>query len=167
MSMTNKDKEQLETLQKKILKQIQRLPHCVANTGVYVLLGAVPVEIVIERNMLSTIMNIARNKLSVEYRILSRKLAMKNENGKIFNNRIQEILEKYGLGKVEEYLHSPKTKEVWKIIVKKHKNKFWKEICKEDQANKKGVRPIIRQPDNPTAHLSFISKNHINPYIVF
>jgi hypothetical protein len=27
-------------------------------------------------------------------------------------------LEKYGLRKVEEYLHSPKAKEVWKIIVK-------------------------------------------------
>ena len=82
------------------------------------LLGAVPVEMVIERNMLSTFMNIARNKLSVEYHILSRELAMKNENRKIFINRIQEILEKYGLGKVEEYLHSPKAKEVWKIIVK-------------------------------------------------
>jgi hypothetical protein len=63
-----------------------------------VLLGAVPVEMVIERNMLSTFMNIARNKLSVEYHILSRELAMKNENRKIFINRIQEILEKYGLG---------------------------------------------------------------------
>ena len=84
--------------------------------------------------MLSTFMNIARNKLSVEYHILSRELAMKNENGKIFINRIQEILEKYGLGKVEEYLpHSPKAKEAWKIIVEKHQNKFWKETCKEDQ----------------------------------
>jgi hypothetical protein len=110
MPMTNKDKEQLEILQKKILKQNQGLPCRAANTGVYVLLGAVPVEMVIERNMLSTFMNIARNTLSVEYYILSRELAMKNENGKIFINRIQEILGKYGLGKVEEYLHSPKAK---------------------------------------------------------
>ena len=110
MPMTNKDKEQLEILQKKILNQIQGLPCRAANTGVYVLLGAVPVEMVIERNMLSTFMNIARNTLSVECYILSRKLAMKNENGKIFINRIQEILEKYGLGKVVEYLHSPKAK---------------------------------------------------------
>jgi hypothetical protein len=107
MSMTNKDKEQLEILQKKILKQIQGLPCRAANTGVYVLLGAVLVEMVIEKNMLSTFMNITRNKLSIEYHILSCELAMKNENGKIFINRIQEILEKYGLGKVEEYLHSP------------------------------------------------------------
>jgi len=110
MSMTTKDKEQLEILQKKILKQIQGLPCRAANTGVYVLLGAVLVEMVIEKNMLSTFMNITRNKLSIEYHILSCELAMKNENGKIFINRIQEILEKYGLGKVEEYLHSPKAK---------------------------------------------------------
>ena len=71
MSMTNKDKDQLAKLQKKILKQIQGLPCRAANTGVYVLLGAVPVEMVIERNMLSTFMNIARNKLSAEYHIVS------------------------------------------------------------------------------------------------
>jgi hypothetical protein len=47
-----------------------------------VLLGAVPVEVVIERNMLSTFMNIAMNKLSVEYHILSRELAMKNDKEK-------------------------------------------------------------------------------------
>jgi hypothetical protein len=43
MPTTSKDKEQLEILQKKILKQTQGLPCCAANTGVYVLLGAVPV----------------------------------------------------------------------------------------------------------------------------
>ena len=145
MPMINKDKEQLEILQKKILKQNQGLPCRAANTGVYVLLGAVPVEMVIERNMLSTFMNIARNKLSVEYHILySRELAMKNENGKIFINKIQEILEKYGLGKVEE-IHSPKAKEAWKIIVKKHQNKFWKETCKEDQKKKKTLEYLQLQ----------------------
>jgi hypothetical protein len=90
-------------------------------------------------------MNIARNKLSVEYHILSRELAMKNENGKIFINRIQEILEKYGFGKVEEYLHSPKAKEIWNIIVKKHQNKFWKETCKEDQKKKKTLEYLQLQ----------------------
>jgi hypothetical protein len=41
---------------------------------------------------------------------------MKNENGKIFINKIQEILEKYGLGKVEEYFHNPKAKEAYVIL---------------------------------------------------
>jgi hypothetical protein len=34
--------------------------------------------------------------LSVEYHILSRELAMKKENGKIFINRIQEIWKSMG-----------------------------------------------------------------------
>ena len=88
-------KEQLEKLQKKILIQIQGLPCRAENTGVYVLLGAVPIEMAIERNMLSTFMNIARNKLSVEHHLISRELAMKNEIGKIFINIIQNILEKW------------------------------------------------------------------------
>jgi hypothetical protein len=54
-------------------------------------------------------------------------------------------LEKYGFGKVEEYLHSPKAKEIWNIIVKKHQNKFWKETCKEDQKKKKTLEYLQLQ----------------------
>jgi hypothetical protein len=57
-------------------------------------------------------------------------------------------LEKYGLGKVEEYLHSPEAKEVWKIIVKKHQNKFWKETCKKDQENKKTLKSLQLQENS-------------------
>jgi hypothetical protein len=64
--MTNKDKKQLEILQKKILKKIQGLPCRAANTGVYVLLGGVHVEMAIERNMLFTFISTGCAQLSMK-----------------------------------------------------------------------------------------------------
>lgn len=51
---------QIETMQRKTLKQLQGLPNQVANTAVYTLIGAVQIRMVIDRNMLSLLMNIIR-----------------------------------------------------------------------------------------------------------
>jgi hypothetical protein len=50
------------------------------------------------------------------------------------------------------YLHSPKAKEVWKIIVKKHQNKFWKETCKEDKKIKKTLKYLQLQENITKPH---------------
>jgi hypothetical protein len=53
--------------------------------------------LMIERNMLSLLMNLIRNNTTVEYQILMRQLAMHNEKDHTFINRIQEIIQKYKL----------------------------------------------------------------------
>jgi hypothetical protein len=53
-----------------LLYIVQCLSNQVANTAVYVLIGAVPIYMMIERNMLSLLMNIIRNNTTVEYQIL-------------------------------------------------------------------------------------------------
>jgi hypothetical protein len=55
----------------------------------------------IERNMLSLLMSIIRNNTTVEYKILMRQLAMRNEKDHTFINRIQEVIQKY---KLESFL---------------------------------------------------------------
>jgi sterol desaturase/sphingolipid hydroxylase (fatty acid hydroxylase superfamily) len=60
---TKKEMEQMEIMQRKLLRQLQGLSNQVANTAVYVLSGAVPIYMMIERNMLSLLMNIIRNKM--------------------------------------------------------------------------------------------------------
>jgi hypothetical protein len=54
MSMSKKkEMEQMEIMQRKLLRKLQCLSNQVANTAVYVLIGAVPIYMMIERNMLS------------------------------------------------------------------------------------------------------------------
>jgi hypothetical protein len=93
----------------------------------------------IERNMLSLLMNIIRNNTTVEYKILMRQLAMRNEKNHTFINRIQEVKQKYKLEPVEELMEQPKSKEEWKRIVKLHQNSYWRERCKADQLEKKSL----------------------------
>jgi hypothetical protein len=58
MPIKKKEMEQMEIMQRKLLRQLQCLSNQVANTAVYVLIGAVPIYMMIERNMLSLLMNI-------------------------------------------------------------------------------------------------------------
>ena len=82
-------------------------------------------------------MNIIRNNTTVEYKILMRQLAMRNEKDHTFINRIQEVIQKYKLEPVEKLIEQPKSKEEWKRIVKSHQNIYWHERCKADQLEKK------------------------------
>ena len=114
MPIRKKDMEQLESMQKKILRQLQGLPNQTANTAVYSLIGAVPIQMIVDRNMLSMLMNIIRNKNSVECQILLRQLAMKNEKSNLFVNRVQSALSRYEMESMEQLMQNPSSKEKWK-----------------------------------------------------
>ena len=93
-----------------------------------------------------------RNNTTVEYKILMRQLAMRNEKD-TFINRIQEVIQKYKLEPVEKLMEQPKSKEEWKRIMKLHQNIYWHERCKSDQLEKKSLQYLQIQ-DKP------ISKPH-------
>ena len=92
----------MKIMQRKLLRQLQYLSNQVANTAVYVLIGAVTIYMMIERNMLSLLMNIIRNNTTVEYKICMHQLAMRNEKDHASINRIQEVIQKYNLEPVEK-----------------------------------------------------------------
>ena len=92
MNINQKEMELLETAQRKILRQIQGLPQNVANTATYMLVGAEPLEITIDKNLLTFFMSICRNRKSIEYQILKRQAAIGNPNGNNFLQKIREIL---------------------------------------------------------------------------
>ena len=102
----------------------------------------------IERNMLSLLMNIIRNNTTVEYKILMRQLAMRNEKDHTFINRIQEVIQKYKFEPVEKLMEQPTSKEEWKRIVKFHQIIYWHERCKADQLEKKSLQYLQIQ-DRP------------------
>jgi hypothetical protein len=62
MPIKKKEMEQMEIMQRKLLRQLQCLSNQVGNTAVYVLIGTVPIYMMIERNMLSLLMNIIRER---------------------------------------------------------------------------------------------------------
>jgi hypothetical protein len=77
----------------KILKQFQGLSERTANVGVYSLLGIETIEVVIDRNTLSCLGGIIRNKSTIEFAILERELSISKTNGNLRNKSKQKTTE--------------------------------------------------------------------------
>ena len=84
MTYTKTHLQKLERLQLKILKQFQGLSERIENVGVYSLLGIETIEAVIDRNTLSFLGGIIRNKSTIEFAILERELSMSKTNGNCY-----------------------------------------------------------------------------------
>ncbi|CAG2249407.1 unnamed protein product [Mytilus edulis] len=60
MNLLAKEKDMLELAERKILRQIQGLPNNTANMAVYTLVGAEPIAITLDKNVLTFFMNIVQ-----------------------------------------------------------------------------------------------------------
>ena len=76
LEVHKKDIENLEKIQRRCLKQIQGLPDNTSNSACMALLGILPVENILHKNLLSIFGNMIRNEKSVEFQIAQRQLVM-------------------------------------------------------------------------------------------
>ncbi|VDI13024.1 Hypothetical predicted protein [Mytilus galloprovincialis] len=114
MNLLAKEKDMLELAEKKILRQIQGLPNDTANMAVYTLVGAEPIAITLDKNVLTFFMNIVRNSGTIECEILRRQIAFSDQRGKDFINRVEKTLSKYNLKSSSYYIENPLNKIEWK-----------------------------------------------------
>ena len=115
--LKNKDIENLEKFQRKCLKQIQGLPDNTSNTACLALLGILPVEALLHKNLLNMFVNMIRNENSIEYEIAQRQLVMRESPRESIFTHIQSITDQYGLPSVFELLNDPPAKEAWKCTL--------------------------------------------------
>ncbi|VDI56365.1 Hypothetical predicted protein [Mytilus galloprovincialis] len=90
MNLLAKEKDMLELAERKILRQIQGLPNNTANMAVYTLVGAEPIAITLDKNVLTFFMNIVRNSGAIECEILRRQIVFSDQRGKDFINRVEK-----------------------------------------------------------------------------
>ncbi|CAG2249344.1 unnamed protein product [Mytilus edulis] len=91
MNLLAKEKDMLELAERKILRQIQGLPNNTANMAVYTLVGAEPIAITLDKNVLTFFMNIVRNSGTIECEILRRQIAFSDQRGKDFIKRVEKL----------------------------------------------------------------------------
>ena len=82
----------------------------VSNTACLALLGSLPVEGILHKNLLSMLVNMIRNKDSIEYKIAQRQLMMRESAKESIFIHIQLILAQYGLPSIFELLNNPQPK---------------------------------------------------------
>ena len=105
--LKKKDIENLEKFQRQCLKQIQGLPDNTSNSACLALLGILPIETILHKNLLSMYVNMIRNGDSIEYEIAQRQLVMKEPHQKNLFNFIKDILELYELPSIFYLLNTP------------------------------------------------------------
>ena len=119
---------ELETFQKKIIKQILNIPSNTADSAVYVLSGLLPIEAQIDKKILTLFNNICRQEdSSVEKQIAWRQLTVKTLKSNSWFIAVKKILWKYKLEDISFYLENPITKIKWKNEINKVVNEFWHE----------------------------------------
>jgi hypothetical protein len=128
------DITKLERFQRKILRQLQFLPEAPppANAAVYGLLGAKPVEAVVDAAVLTLFGNIARDVDSVECEIAERQLAVKKFNSRSWFMKVRSILNKYNLPSAYDVIAHPPSKVQWKSKLDNAIVSYWSSEITED-----------------------------------
>ena len=149
LDIRQKDLQLLERFQRKCLKQLQGLPTSTASAAVYYLLGAFPVEGLIDQRFLSTFGNILQNNTSLEFKLAKRQLLHKDENSNSWFIKILEILSKYDLPNPLELLEHPPKKEHWKRTYKKKMKEFWAKKHKDEITEMSSLKFLGTTAPNP------------------
>ena len=145
VKLAKKDIDSLETYQRSLLKQLQSLPDRCATIPVYTLLGAKPMEVVLDIKALSFFGNMIRQKDSIEFQIIRRQLAVKDTDSASFTVTIRRILQKYDLPDAYELLINTPSKEKWKSMVKEATNNKYRKEISEELTNKSSLRYLALQ----------------------
>lgn len=155
---SSKDISKLETMQRKVYKQIQGLPTRTATSAVYLLLGAEPIESTVHRNLLSLFASFARNVGSVEHQILTRQLSMSDPSDGSFISRVRLVLDKYSLPSPEDFMRRPQSKPIWKTMVKHAVDEFWYNTWDADCRTKPTLQHLrIQSTPTRTPHVVWAS----------
>ena len=151
LDVRKKDLQALETFQRKTLKHLQGLPQNTATAAVYHLLGAIPVEGLLDQRFLSTFGNILQNENSTEFRLAKRQLLHKDETSYSWFIKMEGILEKYNLPHPLELLENPPKKEAWKNLYKTNLKNYWTKQQNEEIEEKNSLKYLTtaKKPGQP------------------
>ena len=148
IKLTKRDVDSLELYQRSLFRQLQSLPDRCANIPVYTLLGAKPMQIVLDIKVLTFFGNMIRQKDTFEHQIICRQLAIKEESSASFTITIRKTLQKYNLPDAYQLVNNMPSKEKWKSMVKEATNKWYQDEVTEDIKNKSSLRFLTIQ-QNP------------------
>ena len=145
MKISDSETKKLECVYRTKLKQVQHLPKNTASPAVYLLVGALPAEGILDMKVLSFFNRIALQHGSLEYEIIGRQLALKDQNSNSWTITVRKTLEKYNLPSAFTLFKNPKKKSQWKTIVKNAVVAYWDETLKKEASTKSTLKYLNTQ----------------------
>ena len=140
LNTTAHDLLQLERMQRKVLKHIQGLPDRTATLAVYVLIGAEPIETILDRNVLTLFINISRLQGTRENDILHQQIKYGNQTKGALLDKVNQSLYKLDLPTAEKLFHNPPNKHSWSKLVKKAVCSYWRDQWQEEKSTKSSLK---------------------------
>ena len=134
-NLSTKEIQQLEQLQRTVLRQIQNFPITTPLVAVYGLLGVRPIEQELDLRKLTFLGSVLMNKDTLEYEIAQRQLAVKSFESRSWFSVCNRLLYKYNLPCVYLLQQSTdgmkKWKEQVKIAIDTYVQSQWLAECKK------------------------------------
>ena len=140
MNLRDKHIKQLEQHQQNILKQLQWLPDRCANVAVYLLLGIEPIELQMDKKVLTLFGQISRDRNSLEYQIAQRQIAIHDINSPSWFSLVRRTLMKYELPSALQLLEDPIPKNQWKKLLDTKMNEKWHNLQREEKVSKSSLK---------------------------
>jgi hypothetical protein len=110
----------LDAYQRQTLRKLLHLPQGTATSGLYLILGQLPVSDVLSRNILTLFINIARNPGTVEHNMINRQLALKNVTSCSWINTVKALVTRYDLPSIYQLFMNPPSKHMWKRMLRQN-----------------------------------------------
>ncbi len=129
--LTETEVKKLECVYRDKLKQIQHLPKNTATPAIYLLVGAIPAEGLLDMKILSFFNRICQQDKSLEHEIVGRQLAIKDSSSNSWTSVVKRSLQKYDLPDAHSLFRNPMKKNQWKNAVKNAVVKYWDEHLKK------------------------------------
>ena len=132
MSLSTQQIDKLESAHRSILRQIQCLPKRTAKAAIYLLIGALPFEALLNLSQLSLLNNIIFSNNPTMVNLLTRQIATKSFQSKSWFINICKILNKYKLPTLSQLLCISSSKITMKNMFKKAVHEYWSNQLKEE-----------------------------------
>ena len=136
----------MELFQREALRRIQHLSQRTANCAIYILLGALPLQAIIDKNSLKFFVSILRQPHSTENQLIRRQLLMKDNTSHSWAIHIKLLLDRYNLPSAFDLLNQTPSKDRWKSLVDKAVNEYWMDLLKAE-ANCKSTLSFLNFED--------------------
>ena len=138
--LTKTQLSQLERYHLRTLRQIQGLPQRTANSAVYMLLGALPIEAEIHKKQLGLLHTVVNSDNKCLRDVVQRQLACSFNNEYSFFHMVALVLEQYSLQSLSNIMVSDIGKEQWKSLCKNAVASYWTRLYRDDIKNKKTLK---------------------------
>ena len=140
LNLKDKHIKQLEQYHQNTLKQLQWLPDRCANVAVYLLLGLQPIELLIDKKILTLFGQITRDRNTLEFEIAQRQIAIHDLNSPSWFSLVRKTLMKYDLPSALTLLQDPIAKKNWKTELDRKMNEKWQKLQNDEKESKSSLK---------------------------